>query len=124
MGIPYHYETRRAEAPAIEDEDGNVIELPSKWAICGTCRGNGSHSHRFGALTSDRFNEWDLDERRAYARGDFDEACTVCDGTGKIRVIDEARCTPEQLASWRAEQKAEAEVRAEEAAERQYFYGC
>lgn len=97
------------------------IDLPTKWAICDTCRGNGSHSLRFGAITAeDRERDWDDESFESYMRGDYDEPCGDCEG-GKRRVVDVDQLTPEQLAHWQRHERAVADARAEEIAERRYF---
>lgn len=49
---------------------------------CPRCRGTGSHSHRFGVITSERIEELGEDFMESYAGGLFDEPCEVCDATG------------------------------------------
>ena len=108
-----------------DDENDQPVALPTKWAICTTCSGNGGHSRRFGTITSDEFYgpDWDEDSREAYMRGDYDAQCEDCDGTGKVKVADRSRMTKEQQAKLDAEIRYEQEYQAEVAAERRYFYG-
>jgi hypothetical protein len=78
-----HFKTR-----TIENADGDEIEIkiPCVWEICSTCRGDGKHSNRLGAITSEEwFNEWDYEEREAYLNGAYDKTCEDCDGSGKVQ---------------------------------------
>lgn len=125
-GIPY-IAVAVAEIEHGDDEDRSV-NLPAKYEICSQCRGTGGHSLRFGAITqSDRDENWDEDSFAAYMRGDYDEKCEPCDGTGKVLVIDrDAIRTDEQkaaLAKYDADAEAEADFRAEQEAEMRYCYG-
>lgn len=86
----------------IEDDDGNEIELPSCWAICGTCRGNGTL-----ALHGE-----------TYMNGGYDTACDDCGGSGKLKVVDEDALSLELRAAWETWRRELAESRACEAAER------
>lgn len=75
---------------AMEDE----VDAPTgNWVICSSCSGDGSHSKRFGAMTSSEFHEtFDDEESRAdYFAGAYDEPCHPCGGTGKYRDTQEAR---------------------------------
>ena len=59
-----------------EDNEGNEVShtLPTKFEVCGTCGGRGSHvnpSIDCGGLSSDDFDE-DPDFRDAYFNGSYD----------------------------------------------------
>ena len=106
------------------DDGDNEIELPTRWEICSTCHGEGKHSLRFGAITqSDIDNDWDPDSFDAYMRGDYDAACADCDGTGKVKVVDVDRITPEQRQQLDDAYEGEALDRAEREAEMRMCYG-
>lgn len=77
--------------------DGEIAPTPIEcvWEICDYCNGDGGHSRRFGAYTMDEFEEFDDDFREGYLSGRFDERCEACDGSGKVRVIDEEQLTDE-----------------------------
>lgn len=107
----------------IYDADDNEVELPTKWAICGTCRGNGQHSLRLGAITQEDREQWSDDEFEDYMAGAYDEACDPCGGSGKIKVVDQDQLTPEQRQAWQDATRAEEEYQAEVRAEQRYFYG-
>lgn len=86
----------------IEDSNGDEIELPTKWGICGTCSGNGKHSQHLGAYSQEEFDEaFDPEEAERYFRGDYDTRCDECDGTGKVQVVDESALSPEERIAFR-----------------------
>ena len=120
----YYYRTDRAEKPTVYLEDDTEVTLPCRWEICSTCSGNGKHSHRLGAISQEKmWEDWDAQDRDDYFNGRFDEACHVCDGTGKIEVVDERSCDPELLKTYRKQQADDADDRAAERAERLFCYG-
>lgn len=82
----------------------------SPWIICPTCRGDGKHSLRFGAITQeDRERDWDPDSWDDYLSGAYDEVCTDCGGTGKVREK-----------AWAALEERRAEYRSESLHLREY----
>lgn len=110
---------RRVDKPVILFcDDGSEIELPSKWEICGHCRGNGTSSSYLGAFTSDDWHDLDDEWREDYMAGRFDRACDACDGLGRVRVADYGRMTDEQRAAYEAQLQDDAEYAAMVAAER------
>ena len=57
------------------------------WIICPACHGDGRHvnpSIDAGGISGDDFAQ-DPDFAEAYFSGVYDQACRVCDQTGKIR---------------------------------------
>lgn len=78
---------------AIKDavDDGRLSHFTFNmvWVICDYCAGNGSHSRRFGAMSSEDFAEWDSDSRESYLSGKYDALCDRCQGSGKIHQFDE-----------------------------------
>ena len=108
------------------DED-RIVQLPAKYEICSKCRGTGGHSLRFGAITQSDREEWDDDSFEAYMRGDYDEKCEDCEGSGKVLVVDRERVrTDEQkaaLAQYDENARLDAEDAAMHAAEMRYCYG-
>lgn len=103
-------------------EDGTEVTLPTSWAICSHCRGNGTSSLYLGAITqSDREpgGNWeDPDEFADYMEGKYDRACDTCSGSGKVRVVDIKRLSPEHLRLWEEQCNEEMEYQAMCAAER------
>lgn len=88
----------------VETDDGVEEEkaFPAKYEVCSTCDGKGSHvnpsidSHGIGAEEWDR--DWDEDDREAYFDGRYDVPCAECHGARVAPVLDEDRCTPEDVA--------------------------
>ena len=107
-----------------DDEGSQEVNFPAKWIICGTCRGNGKHSLRFGAITrEDREENWDDESWDDYMAGNYDERCDDCSGSGKRLVIDEEACEnnpkfQKHLENWRIGQESLREMEAIYAAER------
>lgn len=90
--------SRRHETSYINEHDEEV-ELPFKWEICGGCEGHGKTSRHVecdgGGFTSSEWAEQDEDFREDYLAGRYDRACDECGGAGKVKVVDEERCKPE-----------------------------
>lgn len=107
------------------DDDGNDVphELPVKFDVCPTCRGNGSHvnpSIDCNGLSYDDFNE-DPDFREEYMSGRYDVQCYGCDGKRVVPQIAEERFTQEHkdiLAKLRQQQEDENDFRRIQEAER------
>lgn len=104
-----------------DDPDSKII-LPSRWEICSRCEGDGTHDAWGGGMTVSEMHEQGDEFAEDYAAGRYAVPCTECGGAGKVRVVDEDRATPDQLAAWEQHQADEAEHRAEIAAERRA--GC
>ena len=86
------------------DEDYEEIELPAKYAVCGTCEGKGTHVN-LGVdghgLSAEDFDQ-DPDFREEYFSGAYDVRCEECAGERLVTVIDEEACTAEQVEQhWR-----------------------
>lgn len=85
-----------------EDADGGFdeeIEVPARWEICQTCRGNGTHVNRNidgNGITSEQWDEWDDEEREGYFAGRYDVKCEDGCHDGKVQVVDYESCTSEQ----------------------------
>lgn len=81
----------------IENNEGEELEIPAKYEVCGTCEGKGSHvnpsidSH---GISPEEFAE-DRDFEESYFRGDYDVPCNECHGQRVTPVPDEAQLTPE-----------------------------
>lgn len=111
------------------EEEPRNVQLPANWEICSTCRGNGGHSLRFGAITEeDRRLNWDDESFQDYMSGAYDETCQTCEGTGKVAVVDREACAPHPdlaaaLAYKDEQERIDAEIEAEHRAEMRYCYG-
>jgi hypothetical protein len=83
----------------VDEPADEQVDVPFKWAVCGTCEGKGSHvnpsidSH---GLTAEDFGE-DPDFAEDYHAGVYDVPCCECGGTRVVPVVDESRCSPELL---------------------------
>jgi hypothetical protein len=92
-----------------EGEDGSDVEeitLPTRKAVCPSCRGTGSHVNRNidgNGLTREDFDE-DPDFAESYFRGDYDVLCEECGGANVVDVLDEERCDPEVLRAFRKQE--------------------
>lgn len=108
----------------------DLLNPPTKWAICSCCEGEGKVGHPAfsNGFTSEEWadacREYDEAGEASFAdrylRGDLDVQCTECAGAGKVRVPDMERMTYAQkrvLAGQRAEERARARYAAESAAE-------
>lgn len=104
-----------------DEKTKQEVALPTKWEICDNCRGNGTHVNPsidgHGISTDDECWQ-DDDFREGYFSGRYDVRCDNCNGSGKVQVPDEARCTPEQLEAVHQAWRERAEYEAECAAER------
>lgn len=73
-----------------EGDDSEEIEIPTKFEVCYTCRGKGSHvnpSVDGHGLTREDFDE-DPDFKEAYFAGRYDVACYTCKGLRVVEVED------------------------------------
>ena len=76
-------------------EVGESLSMPrvvahTKWAICNVCDGNGTHvnpSIDCGGLTQDDFDQ-DPEFAESYFSGRYDQTCSGCNGSGKVRIVD------------------------------------
>lgn len=93
-------------------DDGTEHELPTRWAICSNCSGEGRHAKNLGVINRD---EWGTEELEDYFAGRFDSTCECCRGSGKVREIDEDATEPALLEAYRAEVQARREMAAERA---------
>lgn len=100
-------------APTLYDGDDNEIELPFKWEICSTCRGNGKSSAYLGAFTASEMDEEGIDFQNDYMAGFYDRTCDVCGGAGKIKVADLSKMTKAQRKALREQQQADYECEQE-----------
>lgn len=97
-----------------EDPPTYIKYLPYKWAICPTCHGEGTR----WLVSEDYIAEMDEDDREDLRAGGYDTVCNECHGTGKVKVLDEARCSPEDLEEYRTQEQDRIASAHEAAAER------
>lgn len=96
----------------IYNDEGEEIELPSKWEVCPDCHGNGVHVNRaIDGFSVDDECWQDEDFRVMYLCGGYDVQCETCDGLRVVPVLDESRCTPEQIAAYERDLQEEADYR-------------
>jgi len=116
-----------ATAPTTEIEiynektdDYDTIQLPTKWAICDTCSGEGKYvnpSIDAGGISSEAFLD-DPDFYDDYMGGAFDVPCGACGGSGKVKEADLDCLSDEQREALEAQQEAEYYAAMESRAER------
>lgn len=118
------------ERRAVRDEDdeptGSVTVLVTgKIVLCHTCEGRGQHSLHLGAFSGERLEEARADTEwwDDYVAGNFDKKCGTCDGNGRYHEPDPERNPARLLELIHEDDEAEAEIRAEQRAERRMLYG-
>ena len=78
--------------------NGHRITLPTRWAICPTCEGNGSHSQAIGAITGQEWlDDWSPEEREDSLNGAYDRHGETCDGSGKVLEVNRRACNTREL---------------------------
>lgn len=79
----------------IEDRDGDLVEVPSKLAICDTCEGEGKVENPAfsNGISGETWAEWDDEDRGRYMEGAYDVRCSCCGGAGMVRVANFSACT-------------------------------
>lgn len=97
-------------------DNDEPIRLPAFNEICWRCDGDGT-TDNLGAMTADEFHDHGEDFAVDYFAGRYDKPCEACAGAKVLRVPDVERCNPEHLALYQAQERAVADVRAEQAAE-------
>lgn len=74
-----------------EDFDWPVIKFSTKFEICPTCEGRGSHvnpSIDCGGISQSEWQEWDWEDRDDYMSGRYDVVCYECKGKRVIETLD------------------------------------
>lgn len=107
------------DAPTVFDDAGNEIELPSKWIVCPTCNGKGTHvnpSIDSGGISAQDFHD-DPDFADDYMRGTYDQTCAQCAGRSTVLGVDFDAMTPALRAMWEQQQRDDADYDAERMAE-------
>lgn len=121
----YANDARNRKAPEqtvwVEQPDGSdkEVELPTTWAVCSVCNGEGKHvnpSIDCGGISAEEFHD-DPDFHDAYMDGVYDITCNRCHGRTTERVIDYDGMSEELQEAYDAQCEAEAECHAEHMAE-------
>ena len=108
----------------IRDANGDDVQLPAKFSVCGRCDGRGTHVNPGvdgNGLSREDFDA-DPDFEEDYFSGVYDVRCEACQGERVVAALDEARCTPAQIAQHATYWQDEADYAAEVAAERRWGY--
>lgn len=105
------------------DDEGDLVHIPARWAICERCRGEGTHGNEAfdGLSLNDEIFE-DPDFLPDLRRGFYDVSCEPCHGSGKVLEPDPDACSERELGWYESQQREIAELEAMEAAER--AFGC
>lgn len=110
----------------VTDPDGGEEEtehtIPARYAICGRCRGKGSHVNPNidgNGITADEWNgpDWDDESREMYMSGGYDVACDAGCENGKVLEPDVEHASPEVkalVALWQDQQNERARWDAED----------
>lgn len=100
-------------------DDGD-IELPTKWAVCSVCDGEGKHVNpnidRNGISAQDFYEDPDFAEE--YFSGTYDVTCYRCHGRTTERVVDWDAMPKDMVDAYEQQLKDEAYWAMEAEAER------
>lgn len=116
------YRVRNAgknKAPILYLDDGTELELPTRWEVCPTCDGRGSHvnpSIDAGGITAEEMHE-DPDFADSYFRGAYDVKCYQCGGRTTVPAVDWDALSPEHRAAYEKQLDDDAAYEAERLAE-------
>ena len=72
-----------------------IPNLPTRWAICPCCDGEGQSSAHLGSFTQSDIDQ-DPDFFADYKAGAYDRACDECNGSGKVKEVAIECLTEEQ----------------------------
>jgi len=104
------------------NDDEEFVAVPHLWDICPCCNGNGTECGYLGSFSSEDMSDAGPDFADDYFSGAYDRQCDGCEGAGKVMYPDYAKMTPAMATAYRLERQIDADMRAEEAAERRF--GC
>lgn len=91
-------------------EDGETVEVPATWVVCGECGGEGrtlSPAFR-GQLDSDLVHDEEfMEEYRKRGGGIYSCACEACGGRTTVLAPDTRTAIGKRYAAWKREDDAE-----------------
>jgi len=92
----------KIEIQSLDEDDcecSETHELPSKFEVCGECRGKGTIVNpsidRYHGITQEEFDN-DPQFFEDYTSGVYNEQCPRCAGLRVIEVVDKSMLNPEQ----------------------------
>ena len=104
-----------------EEEGGySEIDLPTRKAVCPTCKGRGKHANPSidsNGLTAEDFAQ-DPELREDYLSGRYDVPCYECGGANVVDELDEDRIDPKTLELYYTQKHEDDDFRAMQASER------
>lgn len=109
----------KAKPPILYLDNGEELELPTRWMVCPVCKGAGSHVNPAidcGGISAAAFAE-DPDFAEEYLGGAYDQLCNRCGGRTTVPTVDWQALTDEQARAYRRQLDEEADDRAMELAE-------
>ena len=105
---------------------GDELCIPGKHEVCPRCSGTGKHDHPAfsNGITGEEFNgpDWDDESRESYIRGDYDVACSECQGERVVTVPNLKSCDKEERDSFRRHEAAKRECQRDYDSERWLRY--
>ncbi len=105
-------------------ENGKEIQLPTCWAVCDRCHGEGKHSNPAidgnGITASEMAEMCYEDESFAenYFGGVYDVTCHQCDGKRVMKVVNLGAMSDADVAEYRSQQEQRRESELESYYER------
>jgi len=98
-----------------EDDEENETEhtLPTKFEVCPTCKGSGTHVNPAidaHGITRDEFDD-DSDFEEDYLNGRYDVTCHECKGKNVVQVVDPSKADKKTLKLFNGMCRDEADFR-------------
>lgn len=85
-----------------------IVNCQSRFEVCNTCQGRGSHvnpSIDAGGITSSEWDEWDYESQENYWSGRYDVTCYECRGEKVTQILEYE--TTNKLYNWCCERLSE-----------------
>ena len=92
-------------------ENGKEIVLPTCWAVCDRCHGEGKHSNPSidgNGITASEMDEMcyhDEDFAENYFSGLYDVTCHECEGKRVTKVVNLGAMSPEHVEAYEQQQQ-------------------